>query len=475
MALHLFLFGWIIMVPIMRLSIWVCALPLLLCAGASFSLHAQNIRVPADPGPMAKQVRSEFLFAWNEYKNHAAGHDELRPMSQKGHDWYSQSLYMTPADALDTMILMGLTKEADETREMIAKNLSFDKDIEVQVFEVTIRLMGGLLSGYQLTGDERLATLAQDLGTRLLPAFESPTGMPYRFVNLKTGKTRDAISNPAEIGTLLLEFGTLSKLTGKPVFYDKAKRAVSELYVRRTKLGLVGSTINVETGQWVDTTSHISGGIDSYYEYLLKSWLLFGDKDCKRMFIASMDAVNHYLAQDSKKSGLWYGQADMNTGKLVSTKFGALDAFFPAVLARSGDVQRARRLEESAYKMWTTFGVEPEEIDYTNMKVLEPGYMLRPEIIESAYYLYFFTKDDSYQDMASNFLLSLSRCCKTDNGYTVLRNVSTREKADIMPSYFLAETLKYLYLLFAPRDTVDLNKVVFNTEAHPLQRTWAVK
>ncbi len=459
----------------MRLPIWVCALTLLLCAGASTSLHAQNIRIPADPGPMAKQVRSEFLFAWNEYKTHAAGHDELRPMTQTGHDWYGKSLYMTPVDSLDTMILMGLTKEADETRELIAKNLSFDQDIEVQVFEVTIRLMGGLLSAYQLTGDERLAVLAQDLGTRLLPAFNSPTGMPYRFVNLKTGKTRDPISNPAEIGTLLLEFGTLSKITGKQEFYDKPKRALSELYVRRTKLGLVGSSINVETGQWVENVSHIGGGIDSYYEYLLKCWLLFGDKDCERMWKASIQAINKHMADDSKKGGLWYGQVDMNTGKQVGTKFGALDAFFPAVLARSGDVQRARRLEESAYKMWTTFGVEPEEIDYTNMKVLEPGYMLRPEIIESAYYLYFFTKDDFYQDMASNFLLSLSRCCKTENGYTVLRNVTTREKANIMPSYFLAETLKYLYLLFAPRETVDLNKVVFNTEAHPLQRTWGGK
>jgi mannosidase alpha-like ER degradation enhancer 2 len=460
---------------IMRRSSLVCVLSLPLLFAASVHLYAQPIRVPADPGPMAKEVRSEFLFAWNSYQKYAAGHDELRPLSQSHHDWYGASLYMTPVDSLDTMILMGLTKEADDTRELIAKNLSFDKDIEVQVFEVTIRLLGGLLSGYQLTGDERLLTLAQDLGTRLLPAFNSPTGMPYRFVNLKTGKTRDAISNPAEIGTLLLEFGTLSKISGKPVFYDKAKRALSELYVRRTKLGLVGSTINVETGQWVDTTSHISGGIDSYYEYLLKSWLLFGDKDCEHMWKASINAINKYLEDDSKKRGLWYGQADMNTGKRVSTKFGALDAFFPAVLARSGDLQRARRLEDSAYKMWTSFGVEPEEIDYTTMRALDPSYVLRPEIIESAYYLSFYTKDENYQDMASNFLLSLSRCCKTDAGYTVLRNVTTRDRADLMPSYFLAETLKYLYLLFAPRETVDLNKVVFNTEAHPLQRTWAAK
>jgi ER degradation enhancer, mannosidase alpha-like 2 len=423
------------------------------------------------PGPMALQVRSEFLYSWNAYKQYAWGHDELSPLSKGYHDWHSASLLMTPVDSLDTMILMGLTEEADKTRKYIDENLSFDQDIEVKNFEITIRLLGGLLSSYQLTGDKRLLELADNLGNRLLPVFNSPTGMPYMFVNLKTGKTRGEESNPAEIGTLLLEFGTLSKLTAKPIYYDKAKRALTELYNRRSPIGLVGSTINVETGKWIDTTSHISGGIDSYYEYLLKSWLLFDDKDCKKMWESSIKAVNKYLA-DNTKSGLWYGQADMNTGKRISTQYGALDAFFPAVLARSGDLERARRLQESSYKMWTTFGMEPEMLDYTTMKIVSPGYQLRPEIIESAYYLSFFTKDQRYQDMGSTFILSLVRCCKTDAGYAALNNVETKSKRDSMESYFLAETLKYLYLLFAPRATLDLNKVVFNTEGHPLRRTW---
>lgn len=432
--------------------------------------QAQAAQAPS-PGPMALQVRGEFLYAWNAYKQYAWGHDELKPLSKGYHDWHKAPLLMTPVDSLDTMILMGLTDEAKETREYIDKNLSFDQDIEVKNFEITIRLLGGLLSSYQLTGDKRLLDLADNLGNRLLPVFNSPTGMPYMYVNLKTGKTRGAVSNPAEIGTLLLEFGTLSKLTNKPIYYDKAKRAVVELYSRRSSLGLVGSTINVETGKWIDTTSHIGGGIDSYYEYLLKSWLLFGDKDCKKMWEASVKAVNKYLA-DNTRSGLWYGQADMNTGKRTSTQYGALDAFFAGVLARDGDLDRARRLEESSYKMWNMFGVEPEAIDYTTMKIISPGYQLRPEIIESAYYLKFFTKDERYEDMASTFLLSLVRFCKTDTGYAAVSDVTTKEKSDIMQSYFLAETLKYLYLLFAPRETLDLTKVVFNTEAHPLQRTW---
>ena len=425
-----------------------------------------------DPGPMAKQVRSEFVDAWNAYKQYAWGHDELKPISRSYHDWSdNSSLLMTPVDALDTMILMGLTDEADKTREYIASNLSFDKDIEVKNFEITIRILGGLISSYQLTGDNRLLALADDLGNRLLPAFNSPTAMPYMYVNLRTGKTRGEVSNPAEIGTLLLEFGTLSKLTGKPIYYDKAKHALVELYNRRSKIGLVGSAINVETGAWTDTTSHISGGIDSYYEYLLKASLLFDDKDCARMWKQSLQAINKYLA-DNTKAGLWYGQADMNTGKRISTRYGALDAFFPAVLARAGDMDHARRLQDSSYKMWTTFGIEPEEIDYTTFKITADSYQLRPEIMESAYYLSFYTKDARYQEMASTFLGNLVHCCKTTSGYAALHSVQTREKEDIMHSFFLAETLKYLYLTFAPRETLDLNRVVFNTEAHPIRKTW---
>jgi glycosyl hydrolase family 47 len=450
---------------------YLSALVLLALTSAAPPLVSAQIRISDDPGPLAKQVRSEFLYSWNAYKQYAWRHDELMPLSKSSHDWHSASLMMTPVDALDTMILMNLNEEADKARELIDKDLSFDQDSSVKVFEVTIRLLGGLLSSYQLTGDKRLLELAQDLGTRLLPAFNSPTGMPYMYVNLKTGKTKGSVSNPAEIGTLLLEFGTLSKLTGNPVFYDKAKRALTELYSRRSKLGLVGSTINVETGKWVDTTSHISGGIDSYYEYLLKSWLLFGDKDCEKMWKTSIEAVNKHLA-DSTRTGFWYSPVDMNTGKKINTHYGALDAFFPAVLVRSGDTERARKFEDSAYKVWTNFGIEPEEVDYMTMSVVSPGYALRPEIIESAYYLFYYTKDDKYQEMAATFLGSLIRNCKSESGYAALRDVSSHEKADIMQSYFLAETLKYLYLLYAPRDTVDLSKVVFNTEAHPLRKTW---
>ena len=439
---------------------------------AACTADRKSAAVPPRPdrAALAARVKEELLHSWRAYERYAWGHDELKPVSRTPHDWYgNESLLMTPVDALDTLILMGLTDEAEKAKSLIVEKLSFDKDASVKNFEVTIRLLGGLLSGFEMTGDQRLLLLAAELGTRLLPVFDSPTGMPYMFVNLKTGKTSGVRSNPAEIGTLVLEFGTLARLTNKPIFFDKAKNALVQLYRRRSKLGLVGEEIDVETGEWVSRASHVGGGIDSYYEYLVKCAVLFDDADCRSMAEESLRALNAHLA-DETPNGLWYGQVDMTTGERTATEFGALHAFLPAVLAFAGDVGRARRLQDSCFRMWTLHGIEPEVLDYRTMQVTHPGYPLRPEIIESAWYLYRYTKDPKYLEMGRTFFQSLVARCRTDAGYTTLKSVVTGEKGDLMPSYFLAETLKYLYLLFAPEETLDFASVVFNTEAHPFRK-----
>ena len=431
---------------------------------------ASSRRPAPDREALAARVKEELLHAWRGYEQYAWGHDELNPVSRTPHDWYDgQSLLMTPVDSLDTLLLMGRTDEAEKAKALILEKLSFDRDVTVKNFEITIRLLGGLLSAYEMTDDPRLLLLASELGTRLLPVFDSPTGMPYMFVNLKTGKTSGAKSNPAEIGTLVLEFGTLARLTNMPVFFEKAKNALVQLYRRRSKLGLVGEEIDVETGEWVSRASHVGGGIDSYYEYLVKCGALFDDADCRSMAADSLRAVNATLA-DETPNGLWYGQSDMTTGERTATEFGALHAFLPAVLAFAGDLGRARRLQDSCLRMWNLHGIEPEVLDYRKMEATYPGYPLRPEIIESAYYLYRYTKDPRYREMGRTFFESVVARCRTDAGYTTLKNVVTGEKGDRMPSYFLAETLKYLYLLFAPEETLDFDSVVFNTEAHPFRR-----
>ena len=418
---------------------------------------------------MAARVRDEFLHAWNGYRQYAWGHDALLPLSHGARDWYGQSLLMTPVDALDTLLLMGLHQQADEARKLIDTQLSFDRDIDVKHFEIVIRLLGGLLSSYEMTHDPKLLALADDLGTRLLPAFDSPTGLPYVFVNLRTGKAHGTDSNPAEAGSLLLEYGTLSRLTGKPVYYDKAKRALVATYQRRSPTGLVGERFDVDSGRWTNTSSHIGARIDSYYEYLWKCWKLFGDRDCLAMWKQSIAAANRYLPEDVD-GRLWYGQVDMATGARTGSTYGALDAFMPGLLAYSGDVDRARRLQASSFAMWRLHGIEPEAYDYRRGVVTDAAYPLRPEIVESTWYLYRTTADPAYRDMGRVLFDDFVRHTRTDAGFASLDSVVSMRKADDMESFVLAETFKYFYLLYASPDTLDLSKVVLNTEAHPLQR-----
>jgi mannosidase alpha-like ER degradation enhancer 2 len=196
------------------------------------------------------------------------------------------------------------------------------------------------------------------------------------------------------------------------------------------------------------------------------------------MWLDSIAAINKYLADEFHREPsrssleLWYGHADMNTGARTATTYGALDAFFPAVLALSGDRNRAVSLQRSSLKMWNLHGIEPEELDYRKMEVVSAGYPLRPEIVESTYYLYHYTKNLSYLAMGETFWKDFMKYCKTDEGYAALRSVITKEKSDSMQSFLFAETFKYFYLLFAPPKTFDFDKVIFNTEAHPIRRTW---
>jgi len=224
---------------------------------------------PLDRAALAAEAKAQFLHAWRGYERHAWGHDELQPLSKAPRDWYGETLLTTPIDALDALVLLGLEDEAKKDHAYVV---------------------------------------------------DSPTGLPWTYVNLKTGAVREPITNPAEAGTLLLEFGTLARPTGKPVYYEKAKKALVAIY-----------------------EPHLTGRIDSYYEYLLKAWKLFGDEDCRRMWESHRAAIHRYLA-DEVRGELWYGYADMDTGKRTRPYYGALDAFFPAVLVLDGDLDRAKRL-----------------------------------------------------------------------------------------------------------------------------------
>ncbi|MEO6406217.1 MAG: glycoside hydrolase family 47 protein [Ferruginibacter sp.] len=410
-------------------------------------------------------VREAARHAWEGYKKYASGFDDLKPLTKTGKNWYKHSLLMTPVDAWDTFTLLGLDKEASEAKAMILEKLSFDVDDDVQVFEITIRQLGALITAYEKDGDKRFLNLATDLANRMMPAFKTKTGIPYRYVHLQTGAVHDSINNPAEIGTLMMEFGQLSKITGDSQYYNAAKKAIMAVYNRRSKLDLPGERIDINTGKWVSTATHISGYIDSYFEYLYKSWLLFGDKDFKTAFDVHNRAIKKYLLKPTTH-GTFLQHVDMNTGKLLSTTYGALDAFYAGLCGFAGDMKTARQIQDANYYMWTHYNIEPEEFDFLADTVSAPYYILRPENLESCFYLHRLTNDDKYLFMGKRMVDDILTHCRTEDAFASIRNVKTYEKMNSMESFFFGETLKYAYLIFAPAQTVNLKKQVFNTEAH---------
>jgi ER degradation enhancer, mannosidase alpha-like 2 len=423
---------------------------------------------PAMKDAMKAKVIEATRHAWEGYKKYAWTMDDLQPLTRNGKNWYKHSMLMTPVDAYDSFVMLGLTKEAAEAKAIILSSLNFDIDNDVQVFEITIRLLGGLITAYELDGDKRFLQLATDLADRMMPVFNTSTGMPYRFVHLQTGKTRDSINNPAEIGTLMMEFGQLSKHTGNKKYYDVAKKAIMQVFNHSSSIGLTGERINVHTGKWVSTRSHISGYIDSYYEYLYKSWLLFGDRDFKTAFEMHNKAIKKHLLSNTK-NGTFLKVVDMNTGATLATTYGALDAFYAGLCAFAGDVSTAKKIQQANYYMWTKFGMEPEEFNFKKDTITSAGYILRPENIESCFYLYRLTKDDRYLWMGQRMVEDIILNCKTAEAFASIKDVRTNEKSNSMQSFFFAETLKYAYLLFAKDTAFDLKKAVFNTEAHPFK------
>jgi len=441
---------------------------LLLISISTSKMMAQEAQSSSE---LAKEVLSETKRTWEAYKEYAWGHDVLKPLSRDAHDWYEQSLYISPIDAYSTLDLLGLDEYAKEIETFVIETVDFDKDIYVKVFEVNIRILGGLLAIYELSGNELVLGKARDFADRMLPAFNTQTGIPTYWVNLKTGETKGDTVNVAEAGTYTFEMGMLSYYTRDPKYYQAGKKATKAIYDRRSEIGLIGDIIDVNTGIWVSESSHICAGVDSYYEYLFKSYLMFGDPELGKIWDESIGPVHKFIAEEYEDK-LWYGRSNMHSGEHNSSVITLYDAFFPAILAISGDMERAERLQETWDWVWNKYGLEPTVYDYKKGTANYPVYDLNPEIIESAYYLYHFTGDKKYYDMAVQYWMDIMKYCRTDIAFTAVENVETMEQKDYMATYFIAETLKYFYLIFSYEDgQFDFDDHVFNTEAHPFQRS----
>ncbi|XP_057423846.1 alpha-mannosidase I MNS4 isoform X1 [Lotus japonicus] len=441
-------------------------------------------------GEEAKQLRDEvremFYHAFNGYMDHAFPLDELKPLSCKGEDTIG-GYALTLIDSLDTLALLGDRQRFAASVEWIGKNLRFDINKTVSVFETTIRVLGGLISAHLIASDyatgmrvplydNQLLNLAEDLARRLLPAFDTPTGIPFGSVNLLYGvdKHESKITSTAGGGTLTLEFGVLSRLTSDPIFEQVTKNAVHGLWARRSKLNLVGAHINVFTGEWTQKDAGIGTSIDSFYEYLLKAYLLFGDEEYLYMFQEAYAAAMHYLYHDP-----WYVEVNMDSAAIVWPLFNSLQAFWPGLQVLAGDINPAIRTHAAFFSVWRRYGFTPEGFNLASLSVQhgQKSYPLRPELIESTYWLYKATRDPRYLDAGRDMVASLQYGTRCTCGYCHISDVENHQQEDHMESFFLAETVKYLWLLFdlavGPDNLVESGpyKYIFSTEGHLLPAT----
>jgi hypothetical protein len=428
------------------------------------------------PAYNAENVKKECKRSWDAYKKYAWGDDVLLPLSKKGFNWYEHSLGISPYDAYSTLYVMGLMDDAKEIEEY-ALSMNWDKDQYVQVFEVNIRILGGLLAIYDMSQNPKILEKAIDFGTRLLPAFNSPTGIPYHSVNLKTGKVagnlgkgKGNVINVAQAATYLMEFGILSYYAKDPKFYQAAKRATKAIFERKSKIGLPGENINVETGEWVGIKwHHLQAGVDAYYEYMLKAFLLFGDNEIKEIWDYSKAKIDKYLTHDFKGKR-FYTVVDMNTGNILKPSVSLYDAFFPAVQALDGDLENAEKNQDTWHWQWKKFGLLPSRYHYGKDSLEYPNSEINPEIIESAYYLHQITGKEKYMDMIKTYWNDVNKYCRNDVAYNSIEDVRTMKDKDYLATYVYAETFKYFYVAAVDKSIFNFNDYIFNTEAHPFKK-----
>ncbi|CAG5008123.1 unnamed protein product [Parnassius apollo] len=444
----------------------------------------------AEKQQLREESRRMFYHAYDAYMDNAYPADELMPLSCKGRwrgitpsrgdmDDVLGNFSLTLVDSLDTLVVMGDFSEFSRAVRLVVRDVTFDHDIIVSVFETNIRMLGGLLSAHVLATKLRgevpvlrwyngeLLTLAEDLGRRLLPAFNTSTGIPHGRVNLRHGirglsESRETCTACA--GTMILEMAALSRLTGDPIFEQKAHRAMDQLWkIRHRTSDLMGTVINIHSGDWVRKDSGVGAGIDSYYEYCLKAYILLGDEKYLARFNRHYNAVMKYISRGPVMLAV-----HMHRPHLQSRNFmDALLAFWPGLQVLLGDVRPAVETHEMLYQVMQRHTFIPEAFT-SDFQVHWGQHPLRPEFLESTYFLHRATGDDHYLHVGKTVLKALQQYTRVPCGYAAVNDVRTRVHEDRMDSFVLAETFKYLYMLFGEdRDLpVKLEDYVLTTEAH---------
>jgi len=441
-------------------------------AGGLLATSAYAAPDETDWKKLAEDVKAEMAWSWAQYVEHAFGHDQIRPVSGTPQSFFfpEHRLGLSIVEALDTLWVMGLDAQFEQGVNWCVANLRFDIDGDIQLFETSIRLVGGLLSAHHASGDRRLLALAHDLAERLSPAFtKSPTGMPYRFVNLRTGAVRDPMTNPAEVGSYLPEWGTLSRLTGDKRFYDLPKAATKAMFDRRSHLDLLADAIHAETGKWMSRRATIGPPSDSYYEYLWDGWQLFGDADSKRWYDVCTTAILKHQ-QDVRDGRLWFAAVDFETGARLDHHQTELDAFYGGLLGQGGAMREGRAYTLSWSAVQDQFGVIPEGFDYATFKATAPSNALRPELADAAFNLWLLDKDPLWRRIGRTHFLNMKASSRSRYGYSGLKDVTAtpKTKDDSCPGYWWSEQMKYYYLLFSDTPRFDYAKNYLSTEGNVL-------
>lgn len=443
-----------------------------IAAGAA-AMPLRGIAAPAAmplPKRAAEQVRTEFMHAWTGYKRVAWGHDEVMPVTGAPHDFFikGHSFGLSIIEALDTLYVMELDDELHACVEWLRGNLNFDVDGDVQMFEAVIRMVAGLTTGYYATGEKFLLDGARDLAGRLLPCFtKSPSGAPYRYVNLRTGAVRDPQSNLAEIGSNILEFGDLSRLTGDPTYLRASMKAYEAVIPKRSALNLLGTNFDVEKGEFTSKNDVAPDEpVDSFYEYLWGASHMLGNSQTREWYRMLTDAILKYKVVHVN-GNLWFQEVDYTTGvPTANRQVTELSAFYAELVAKGGD----RGVGEAFYDSWTAvakkYALIPEVIDYSTLAAVDGRYWLRPEYANSAFDLWFLAHDEKYRRTAYAHFLAMRDNCRVPGGYTVLTDVRTTPmtKGDLFPAYSFSENFKYLYLIFADAPRFDGTNYQLNTE-----------
>ncbi|KAJ2781123.1 hypothetical protein H4R18_003065 [Coemansia javaensis] len=457
-------------------------------------------------------VRGAMAHAWKGYRDYAFGQDELQPLTRSGNvRWGNWSISLV--DTLDTLWLLDMKDEYAEAKAYVQK-IDFTRSprgYRVRVFEMTIRALGGLLGAYELDHDPALLAKAAEVGSTLAAAFSSPTGLPYPSIDLNSRRYRSTTRLCiAEGGTLQLEFKKLAQLTGNKTYADLADRAYEALEAAERPIrGLYPTFIDVNTGKYdLGSEYSLGGGADSFYEYQLKQHILHNHKRPQygAQYAAAVEAVKEHLVRKSQAGLTFVGRIARHGGAYVP-EMQHLACFYPGLLAlgaqvmdRPQDLPLAKELARTCYLTYkhSPTGLGPETFSFRNQTgnireppaaeageqaaaslddlgivVVDPRYILRPETIESLFVLHRVTGDPVYREWGWDIFQAIERYTRVEHGYAAYRDVRKTTPNgnldDSMESFLLAETLKYLYLLFAPPDVLPLDKFVLTTEAHPLR------